>query len=120
MHQLRDMTAQERAIYDMLLAHNIGEERAQPREKILERWNHFHGIQHGKLTDRAFRQIVADLVTHFSRPICTTSAGGYFIARTGDELDMAVRDLESKGTTILERARALRKAQPLEPQKSFF
>ena len=116
----RDMTNQERAVYDLLLAHNIGAERAQPREAILARWNTYHALKHGKLSDRTFRQIVSDLVVHFGRPICTTSAGGYYIARTAGELDDAIRDLESKATTILDRARVLRRTLPLEPQASLF
>lgn len=116
----RNISDQEQAVYDMLLAHNIGHERAEPRAIILQRWQTYHAIKHGKLDDRGLRQVVADLVTHFSKPICTSSVGGYFIGRTPDELDDAVRDLESKATTILERARVLRKTLPLEPQRALF
>lgn len=111
------MTDEQHAVWDWLVAHHVGVEHAAPRAEIIEHYNHFHIP---KLSDREFRQICSDLVVHFGRPICTTAGGGYYVARTPDELTRAVRDLESRALAILERARALKQAMPLDPQGKLF
>lgn len=113
----RDMTDLENSIWEWMVAHHAGEVNASPRAAILARYNLFHLK---KVADREFRGICASLVTRFGLAICTTSDGGYFVARTPEELAHAVRDLESRAVAILDRARALKAARPLEPQGRLF
>jgi hypothetical protein len=54
------------------------------------------------------------------RKVCTTPEVGYYVARTGRELDAAVNDLKSKGAAIFERARALEATEPLENRRGCF
>lgn len=109
----RDMTDLEQSVWEWLVAHHAGAENAAPRAAIIERYNLFHLA---KLNDRNFRQACADLVTHFGLAICTTSGGGYFVARDPRELGEAVADLESRAVAILERAKALKLARTLDAQ----
>jgi len=111
------LTDLERTIWEWLVAHHAGEAQAAPRAEILKRYNLFH-IK--TLSDREFRATCADLVAKFNLAICTTSSGGYYVARTPQELEHAVRDLESRAVAILDRAKALRQALPLEPQGRLF
>ena len=110
---LADMSAQEREVWEWLVAHHAGAENAAPRGGILARYNIY---KIPKLSDREFRAICAALVTRFSLAVCTTSEGGYYVARTPNELARAVAELEARAVSILDRARALRNARPLEAQ----
>lgn len=110
----RDMTDLEKSVWEWLVAHHAGQDNAAPRAAIVERYNLYHVAP--KLTDRVFRQTCADLVTYFGLAICTTSGGGYFVARDPRELGEAVADLESRAVAILERAKALKLARTLEAQ----
>ena len=116
------MTSAQRAVWDFLLDGYVGHMKATPRRTIIARFNGFHAqnapILH--LDDRTFRDTVSLLVSQFNKPICTTSGGGYFVARTPDELDYAVKELESRGKVVFERARALKHSNPLEPQRELF
>ena len=60
-------------------------------------------------TERQVRDIVADLVTNYRYPVCTSSStGGYWIAANKDEAIEAARDIESRITDLSDRAKALR------------
>ncbi len=48
------------------------------------------------------------------------SDGGYYVARTGSELDAAAMELEGKGAACFERARQLRQCDPIDRQESLF
>ncbi|MGE0680008.1 MAG: hypothetical protein AB7P69_03720 [Candidatus Binatia bacterium] len=111
------MTDLERTVWEWLVAHHPGAAQDCPRADILARYNIYHVK---KLSDREFRATCADLVAKFNLAICTTSGGGYYVARTPQELEHAVRDLESRAVAILERAKALKQARPLEPQGRLF
>lgn len=104
-------------VWNFLLERHSGAENAAPRSAILARFNLIHKKE---LTDRVFRKVVADLVTDFKKAICTTPEAGYFVARTGRELDAAVNNLKAKGAAIFERARVLEATEPLEKQESLF
>jgi len=111
------MTEKQRQVWGWLVGHHAGAANAAARTSIIERFNTYHVV---RLNDREFRQICSDLVTHWEKPICATSDGGYFVARTPDELSHAIADLEARAVTILERAKALKAAIPLEPQGRLF
>ena len=98
------MTDLHSEIWHFLLERYVGVENAPPRTAILVRFNL---IKQRELDDRVFRQVVSDLVTDFKRAICTTPAHGYYVARTGRELDATVNHLKAIGATIFDRARAL-------------
>lgn len=119
------MSIAQQAVWDFLLDNYAGPGRATPRRSIIARFNNFAPIVMRKpcfirLDDRSFREIVSDLVTFFAKPICTTSAGGYFVAETPDDLDHAVAELESRAVAILERAKALKATVPLSLQRRLF
>jgi hypothetical protein len=105
------------AVWQFLLDRFVGVENALPRAAIVVRYNL---VNKKELSDRVFRQVVSDLVTDFKKAICTTPAAGYYVARTGRELDAAVNDLKAKGSAIFERARALEATEPLEKQERLF
>lgn len=113
----RLMTPLQAAIWTFLKERFLGPENAEPRATVLSRYNLIHNSEIG---DRDFREAVAELVVHFKKPICTSSAGGYFVARTMKDLEQAVADLESRGGAIFERARALKETIPLERQERLF
>jgi hypothetical protein len=104
-------------VWRFLLERFAGVENAAPRSAILSRYNL---VNKKELSDRVFRQVVSDLVTDFKKAICTTPEVGYYVARTGRELDAAVNDLKAKGAAIFERARALEATEPLEKQERLF
>lgn len=111
------MSALQAAVWSFLRESYVGPEAMTPRAAILVRFNLMTGKD---LDDRTFRQVVSELVTLYKKPICTTSAGGFYVARTTKDLDLAIRDLEAKGATIFERARALKETIPLEQQERLF
>ena len=111
------MTLLQAAVWQFLVAHFAGPEKATPRSTIIARNNIWHDGRF-QITDRNFRQVVADLVTCFKKPICTSAASGYYVARTARELDAAVRDLRSRIGATAERLRALEVAVPLQQQGS--
>ena len=71
------------------------------------------------LSDREFRDTVAQLVTVYKKPICTTPAAGYFVAETEAEKKEALNYLDSMLTEIGDR-RALAETDPLERQDGCF
>ena len=111
------MTDLHLEVWQFLRERHVGAKNAAPRSAILTRFNL---VKHKELSDRAFRQVVSDLVTDFHKAICTTPEAGYYVARTGRELDAAVNDLKAKGAAIFDRARALEACDPLEKQESLF
>jgi len=111
------MTEKQRQVWGWLVGHHAGKANAGPRASIIALFNTYH-VTH--ISDREFRQIVSDLVVHWEKAICTTSDGGYYVARTPDELVHAIADLESRAVSILARAKALKAAIPLEPQGRLF
>lgn len=112
---------QHQRLWDLLLQRYAGPRNAAPREKIRAHYNLLTDELVLKITsDRQFRHLVSELVILFRKPICTTSADGYYVAGTPDDLDHAVKDLEARGVKILERARALRQCDPLDPQRRLF
>ena len=60
------------------------------------------------LPDREVRLTVAHLVTDHHICICTTSAGGYFLASNYSEFDHAHRELMARIKALSRRARGLR------------
>lgn len=104
-------------IWGFLVEHFVGVENRTNRAAILQRFNLISGKN---LSDRFFRQIVSDLVTDYQKAICTLADGGYYIARTGRELDAAAAELESKGAACFDRARRLRQCEPIDRQESLF
>lgn len=113
----QQMTPLQAAIWNFLREEYVGPEAMTPRAAILARFNLMTGRD---LDDRKFREAVSELVTIYKKPICTTSAGGFYVARTMKDLDLAVRDLEAKGAACFERARALQETIPLERQERLF
>ena len=77
-------------------------------------------IKKKELGDRFFRQVVSELMTEYKKASCTMSDGGYYVARTGSELDAAAMELEGKGAACFERARQLRQCDPIDRQESLF
>ena len=111
------MTDLQSEVWHFLLDRYVGVENAAPRSAILARYNI---LKNKELSDRVFRQVVSDLVTDFKRAICTTPEVGYYVARTGRELDAAVNDLKAKGAAMFDRAHALEATEPLEKQERLF
>ncbi len=111
------MTGLHLEIYQFLLDHFTGVENAAPRSAIRMR---LKILKNRDINDRAFRQVVSELVTDHKKAICTTPDHGYYVARTGKELDAAVNHLKAIGSTIFERARALEATDPLDKQESLF
>lgn len=111
------MTPLQSEVWYFLLERYVGVENSAPRSAILTRFNL---IMKKDLADRVFRKVVADLVTDFKKAICTTPESGYYVARTGKELDAAVNDLKAKGSAIFDRARALEACEPQEKQERLF
>ena len=62
------------------------------------------------LSDRTVRQSIHELIVHRRVPVCSSPAGGYWIAATVQELEDAVRFIEAYGSECMERARCLREA----------
>ena len=104
-------------IYSFLLERFAGAENAAPRAAIIKSFNFFKQKEIG---DRFFRQVVSDLVTIYKKAICTTPDSGYYVARTGKELDAAVNHLRAIGAANFERAKALAETEPLERQERLF
>jgi hypothetical protein len=68
-----------------------GAENAVPRSATLTRF-----IRHQELPDRDCRDRVgSQLVTVFKKPICTSPAKGYFVARTERDQQDALNYLDS-------------------------
>jgi len=107
------MSRLQASLWKFLLEYFIGPENGASREKVLARYNAWHSSQ---IIDRDFREVVSDLVVNFKKPICTSPSGGYYVARTPDELDISIRYLEKTGGAFFERARSLKEAIPLQRQ----
>lgn len=125
------MTAMEEAVWEWLRLNCAGPEKALPRATIIGRFNLMRGARREaggargrgpmpEIYDRLFRQIASDLVVVYKKPICTSAAGGYYVARTMRELEAGVNDLKAKGSAIFARARALEETVPLERQERLF
>ena len=104
-------------IYEFLLENFAGVDNAAPRAAIIQR---FGLVRKRDINDRAFRQIVSELVTLYKKAICTTPEAGYYVARTGKELDAAVNHLRAIGAANFDRAKALAATEPLERQERLF
>lgn len=60
-------------------------------------------------TERKTREILEKLTTEYHLPVCSLSGkSGRWLAANEDERISAVRELESRGQSILDRAKALR------------
>ena len=114
------MTPLQRAVWDFISRDYVGFSQAAPRREIIYRFNFLRQPPAPEINDREFRSVVAELVVLFAKPICSTSAGGYFVAQHPEELDHAVAELESRGIANMERARALKKTLPLDVQRKLF
>lgn len=108
------MSPLQAAIWSFLLERHVGPENAAPRETVLCRYNLLHS---SNLDDRKFREAVSELVTFFKKAICTSPSGGYFVARTVAEKNVALNYLDSVLTKVGDRRRALAEADPLERQE---
>lgn len=111
------MTVTEATIWQFLKDNFAGPDNALPSATIIARLYLRHHI---KIDDRTFRQTVSDLVTRFKKPICTTPANGYYVARTSRDRDLAINHLKSIGAAAFERARALEETETLERQETLF
>lgn len=111
------MSSIQAAIWQFLRDRYVGPDNASPRAAIISRYNLLHSKT---IEDREFRETVSDLVVVFKKPICTSPAGGYYVARTFGELTIGVNYLEGAGSKFFERARALKETIPLETQESLF
>lgn len=74
----------------------------------------FNMVRLSEISDRDFREIVSELVTVYKKPICTTPAVGYFVAKTEAETKEALSYLDSVLTEVGDRRRALAETDPLE------
>ena len=90
----------------------------RPRAGILAHLNALHPRLH--LSDRDFRQSVANLIRQDRKPICTTSSGGYYVARTQEELSTGIAALRKQARSLIERANALDKTLPVKEQGELF
>ncbi|HWO42639.1 MAG TPA: hypothetical protein VNO43_12635 [Candidatus Eisenbacteria bacterium] len=111
------MSPTQASIWSFLKEHYAGLENAAPRAAILTRYNLIH---RSDISDRDFREAVSQLVTIFKKPICTSPAKGYFVARTEREKQEALNYLDSVLTEVSDRRRALAETDPLERQESLF
>lgn len=111
------MTSLQADIWQFLLEKFAGIENATPRAAILARFNLVRACQ---VSDRDFREAVSNLVVVFKKPICTSPAKGYFVARTEREKQEALNYLDSVLTEIGDRRRALAETDPLERQERLF
>src|SRR5579864_8834632 len=62
------------------------------------------------LSDRRVRQAIHELIVERGLPICSSRTGGYFLAASHQELEDAVRFIESYRDEQAQRARCLREA----------
>jgi hypothetical protein len=67
-----------------------GAAAATPHRTTLLRYKHRYNLE---LTDGTFRGQSFDLVKVWKKPMCTTPAGGYFVASTARERDQHARQL---------------------------
>lgn len=111
------MTPLEKAVWEFLRERFAGPENAVKRETIIARFNLVHPTL--AVSDRVFRDTVSVLVKVYKKAICTTSARGYFVARTMTEKKEALNYLGSVLAEIGDRFRALDEADPLESQENF-
>jgi hypothetical protein len=111
------MTPLEAAVWAFLKERFAGMENAQPRTTVLTRFNI---LRVSPVSDRDFRETVAQLVTVYKKPICTTPARGYFVAKTEGEKKEALNYLDSILTEVGDRRRALAETDPLERQERLF
>ena len=65
-------------IWPFLKERFAGKENAAPRAVVVTRFNM---VRAAPISDRDFRDTVAHLVTIDKKPICTTLAAGYFVAK---------------------------------------
>ena len=110
--QSQAMDEKTAAVWQFLHEHYFGHDAASPRTRILE---HFHRVSRFRLDDREFRNIVADLVTTWRKPICSTATTGYYVALDRWEIDAAVADLRKKARSLQDCATALDRAIPVNP-----
>jgi replication-associated recombination protein RarA len=94
------------AVWTFLKERFAGKENAAPRVTILSRFNL---LRISPVSDRDFRETVSQLVIVYKKPICTTPAVGYFVAKTEAEKREALNYLDSVLTEVGDRRRALGK-----------
>jgi hypothetical protein len=113
----REMPPLEASIWNFIRTHFLGVENAAPRGTVRVRYNLSHRADVG---DREFRDVIAQLVTVYKKPICTTPHRGYYVARTEAEKQEALHYLDSVLSEIADRRRALADTDPLERQERLF
>lgn len=111
------MTPLQAAIWAFMRERFAGGENATPRATIIARYNL---LRHADLDDRTFRDAVSDLVSTFKKPICTTAADGYYVARTEREKMPALNYLDALIQKAVKRRRGLAEAITEERQERLF
>ena len=94
-----------------------GKDNAAPQATVLTRFNM---LRAAPVSDRNFRDTVARLVMVYKKPVCTTPAVGYFVAKTEAKKREALNYLDSVLTEVGDRRRALAETDPLERQERLF
>lgn len=109
------MSPLQAALWKILRERFYGVENASPRAAVLARYNLLHKAE---LRDRVFRDTVGVLVSVFKKPICTSAAKSYYVARTRSEKQQALNYLDSVLREVGERRRGLDEAETEEAQES--
>ena len=112
------MTPFQKALWSFLRERFAGVENASPRATIESRFFLLHESM--RTDDRTFREAISELVTVYRKPICTSPAKGYFVAKTEREKQEALNYLDSVISEVAGRRRALAETDPLERQERLF
>ena len=104
-------------LWTLLISRHHGADRSASVSTLL---HEYEGAYGETLSDRNCRAAIALLVTERGKPVCSFPEGGFFVATTIDELEHACAHLESRAVACLDRAKALRRTQPLPPPAPHF